>query len=111
MGNSKLSGYAPGIVDVLSGTACTLSPDGLAMIVKLERDADGIITSRLDERGRDRGIDTARHRADDADRGRVAVDADHLPEMGKKLLRNAHGGIDAGLQTKSKRRMAVIVLF
>ena len=104
-------GDAPGIMDVLSGTAGTLSPDRLAMIVKLERDADDIIARRLESAAATEESTPP----DIAQTMRVEAGSPARPiasrRWAKKLLRNAHGGIDAGSQTKSKRRMAVIVLF
>ena len=54
------------IVDVLAGAAGALAVGRLAMVVELQRDADDVIALGLEQRRRDRGIDAARHRDDDA---------------------------------------------
>jgi len=53
------------IVDVLAGAAGALAVGGRAVIVKLQRDADDVVTLGFQQRSRRRGIDTARHGDDD----------------------------------------------
>ena len=66
MGNAKLGGDVARVVDVLPGAAGALAMDRLAMVVKLQGDADHVIAFGGHERGDDGGIDAARHGDDDA---------------------------------------------
>src|SRR6202453_1619925 len=54
------------VVDVLPGATGALAMGGRAMIVKLQRDADDIVSLGLQQRGRRRRIDAARHGDDDS---------------------------------------------
>jgi len=63
--NGELFGDAAGIVDVLPRAARTLFPCRGAGIVKLQGNAHDVIAGALHQRGRDRGIDAARHGRDD----------------------------------------------
>ena len=54
MRNAKARGDIAGIVDVLPGAARTLAMGGGAVIVKLQRNADDVVTLRLEQRGRGR---------------------------------------------------------
>ena len=65
MRDAKPLGHVAGIVDVLPGAAGALAMGGRTMIVKLQRDADDVITLGLQQRSRDRGIDPAGHGDDD----------------------------------------------
>ena len=65
MRNADPLGDVAGIVDVLPGAAGALAMGGRAMVVELQRDADDVVAFRLQQRGRRRGIDAARHRDDD----------------------------------------------
>src|SRR6185437_9434292 len=58
--------HAARVIDVLTGAARTLLPDGGTVIVKLERDPDHVVTGALEQRGRHRRIHAPRHRGDDA---------------------------------------------
>ena len=58
-------GDIAGVVDVLPGAAGALAMGGRAMIVKLQRDADDVVTLGLQQRSRHRGIDAAGHGDDD----------------------------------------------
>src|SRR5258708_28113149 len=53
------------IVNVASGAARALAMGGRAVVIKLQRDADDIITLGFQQRSRHRRIDTARHGDDD----------------------------------------------
>src|SRR5207253_7686943 len=70
--NVETFGDAPRIGDVLAGAARTLTPDGDAVVVKLQRNAHDLETALDQEGGGDRRIDPARHRDDDATVGRVS---------------------------------------
>jgi hypothetical protein len=72
MGDAKLGCHPARIMDILAGTAGTLAPDRLAMVIELERDADHVIARPLEESRRDGRIDAARHGAHDPRRGRLA---------------------------------------
>ena len=63
--NIKLFGDAAGIVNVLAGAAAARPGRGLAVIVKLQRNADHLVSLLLQHTSDDRGIDAARHRNDD----------------------------------------------
>ena len=65
MRNADPLGDIAGIVDVLPGAAGALAMGGGAMIVELQRDADDVVTFRLQQRSRHRGIDAAGHGDDD----------------------------------------------
>ena len=69
MGDAEPVGDAAGVVDVLAGAAGAAPPDGLAVVVELQGDADDVVALLLEQRGDDRGVDAARHRHDDASRG------------------------------------------
>ena len=87
MGNAEARGDAPRVVDVLPGAARAGAMRGGAVIVELQRHADGVVAGMLHQRRGDGGIDAARHRDDDA--GSVApawqikIDVDH-----QELLRS-----------------------
>ncbi len=66
MGNAQRFADAAGIVDVLAGAAGTGAVDGGAMVVKLQRDAEDVITLALQDTGDDGGIHAARHGDDNA---------------------------------------------
>jgi len=66
MRNGEPLRHAPRIVDILSGAAGALFLRRGAVIVKLQRDADCIITLALQETRDDGGIDAARHGDDNA---------------------------------------------
>jgi hypothetical protein len=51
--NAEPVGDAPGIVDVLSGAASTAPPDSLAMVIKLQGDADDFAPLLLEQRSND----------------------------------------------------------
>src|SRR6185437_11645878 len=55
-------GDLAGILDVLAGAAGTRLADRDAMVVKLQGDADHVVTLPGQQRRRDRRIDAARHR-------------------------------------------------
>jgi len=63
--NADPLGDIAGIVDVLPGAAGALAMGGRAVIVKLQRDADDVVTLGLQQRSRHRGIDAAGHGDDD----------------------------------------------
>src|SRR5438477_9951363 len=71
MRNAKERGDTPGIMDVLPGTARALAPDGGAVVVELQRDADDIETLLHQQRGGHRAVDAARHGDDYAALGRL----------------------------------------
>ena len=54
------------VMDVAAGTAGALPVRRRAVVVELQRDADDVIALRLEQRGRHRRVDAARHRDDDA---------------------------------------------
>ncbi len=68
-----------GIVDVLAGAAAALAAGGAAVIVKLQGDADDVVTRLVHQTGDDGGVHAARHGHDNtqtlagrlASRGRV----------------------------------------
>ena len=66
MGNAEPRRHVARVMNVLSGAAGALAVDRLAMVVKLQGDADHVVTFVGHQRGDDRGIDTARHRDHDA---------------------------------------------
>ena len=51
MRNADGGGRPPGIMDVLARAAGTFAPDGLAMVIELQGDADHVET-RLLQKGR-----------------------------------------------------------
>src|SRR6185437_2943590 len=61
MWNADPLGNIARIVNVLTGAACALAMGRRAMVVELQRDADDVVTLRLQQRRRHRGIDAARH--------------------------------------------------
>ena len=54
-------GDAARIVNILAGTTRAFAANGFAMIVKLQRDADRIISGAFHQSGGDRAIDPTRH--------------------------------------------------
>ena len=74
MGDAEPVGDGARIVDVAAGAAALRPPDRLAMIVKLERDADHLGAAARGERGHDRAVDAARHGDDDPGLRRRAVE-------------------------------------
>ena len=58
-------GDITGVVDVLPCAAGALAVSGRAMIVKLQGDADDVVTFGFQQRSRHRGIDATRHGDDD----------------------------------------------
>ena len=59
--NAEAFGDVAGVVNVLPGAAGALAMGGRAMIVELQGDADDVIALGLQQRGRHRRIDAARH--------------------------------------------------
>ena len=59
MGNAELGRHPSRIMDILAGTAGALAPDGLAMVVELEGDADHIVARPLEESRRNGRIDAS----------------------------------------------------
>jgi hypothetical protein len=86
-----------GVMDVLPGATGALAVRRLAMVVKLERDPDDVVTLRLEQRRRDRGIDAARHRDDHARVLRPSLQVERIQHLGPRLGR-------APLYTVSDRR-------
>src|SRR5438270_10889213 len=78
MRNSDALGDRARIVDVLAGAARALAVHGGAMIVELQGDADDVVTLLLEQRGRDGGIDAARHGDHDARVLRPALDLQRI---------------------------------
>jgi hypothetical protein len=71
MRDAEPVGDRAGVVDVLAGAAG--APDRRAMVVELQRDADHLGAAARGERGRDRGIDAARHGDDDPAQARACA--------------------------------------
>src|ERR1700748_1981911 len=65
MRNADPFGDIARVVNVLAGAAGALAMGRRAMIVKLQGDADDVVTLRLQQESRGRGVDTARHGDDD----------------------------------------------
>src|SRR5439155_24130445 len=65
MRDAKPLGHVAGIVDILPGAAGALAVGGRTVVVKLQRNADDVITLGLQQRSRDRGVDPAGHGDDD----------------------------------------------
>ena len=59
--NAETLGNVAGVMDVLTGTAGALTMGGRAVIVELQGYSNDIVTLGLQQRGRHRRIDTARH--------------------------------------------------
>src|SRR6185369_8505269 len=57
MGNAEPVADGAGIADVAAGAAASGAPDRLAMIIKLERDADRLGAGRSSERSYHRAVD------------------------------------------------------
>src|SRR6202008_2292365 len=83
----KPLGDLAGVLDVLAGAARAGPADGDAVVVELQGDADDVITLLLQERGRDRRIDAAVHRAHRAGVARRLVDTEGI---------RGHGGAYIG---------------
>jgi hypothetical protein len=66
VGNVEPRCDVPGVMDILPGAARALPVRHLAMVVELHRDADNVIAVGRQQRRRDRRVDAARHRDDDA---------------------------------------------
>ncbi len=62
MRDAQTLGHLAGIMDILPGAAGALARDGGAVVVKLQRDADDLITLAGQQAGHHRGIHAARHR-------------------------------------------------
>ena len=92
--NAEPVGDAAGIVDVLSGAAGTAPPDSLAMVIKLQGDADDFAPLLLEQRSNDRRIDATRHRHDHPSRA-----ASRRALAGRRYLTRGHGHVlaDSGL--------------
>ena len=75
MGDVEPRGDVPGVVDILPGAARALAMCRFAVVVKLHRDADHVIALGGEQRRRDRRIDPARHRDDDAGVGRGLIES------------------------------------
>ena len=65
MRNADPLGDIARVMDVLAGAAGALAMARRAMVVKLQRDADDVVTLRLQQRSRGRGVDAAGHGDDD----------------------------------------------
>jgi hypothetical protein len=66
MRNTQRRRHPARIMDVLPGAAGTLAMGRLAMIVKLEGNADDVIALAGEQAGNNRGVYAPRHRDDDA---------------------------------------------
>ena len=66
MRDADARGDGARVMDVAPGAAGALAVRGRAMVVELQRHADDVVALGLEQRGRDRGVDAARHRDDDA---------------------------------------------
>jgi hypothetical protein len=66
--DAELIGHPARIVNVLSGTTGSPAPHGLAMVVKLQGDADHIITLLLEQGGSHGRVDASGHGDNDAAR-------------------------------------------
>jgi len=64
--NADPLGDVARVVNILPGAAGALAVRGRTMIVKLQRDADDVVTFRLQQRGRHGRIDAAGHGDNDA---------------------------------------------
>ena len=73
MRDAERFGHLPRIMDVTAGTTGTLAMRCLAVIIKLQRDADDVIALRRQQGGGDGRIHAARHRDHDAGVLRTAV--------------------------------------
>jgi len=78
MGNAQTRSDIARIMNILSRAAGTFAMNGFAMIIKLQGHADDIIAVALEQRGHDRGIDTARHSNDHARLRRGLVEAQRI---------------------------------
>ena len=67
-------GDVAGVVDVLAGAARAPAVGGGAVIVKLQGNADDVVTFGLQQRSRHRGVHAARHRDDDPGVLRTALE-------------------------------------
>ena len=63
---AQMLGHTTRIVNVLPGAACANAMNGLAMIVKLQRDANDVVTGALHQPRHHGRVDAARHRNDNA---------------------------------------------
>jgi hypothetical protein len=63
--NADALGDISCVVDVLPGATGALAMGSRTVIVKLQRDADDVVTLGFQQRGRRRGIDTTGHGDDD----------------------------------------------
>ena len=61
MGNAERLGDAPGIVDVLAGTAGTRPVDGGSVVVELQRHAEDVVALALHQARHDGRIDATGH--------------------------------------------------
>ncbi len=66
MRNAELLRDPARVLNVLAGAAGALAPDGGAVIVELERDADDLVPRASAERRHNRRVDAARHGDHDA---------------------------------------------
>ncbi len=85
--NADALGDRAGVVDVLAGAAGALAVGGGAVVVELQRDADDVIALGLQQRGRDRGIDAARHGDDHAGVLRPTFEIEAVEHHGPRLCR------------------------
>src|SRR5690606_19127217 len=66
MRNSQLFGHRAGVANILTGTAATRAAHSLAMVIKLQGNADCLGTRPRSKRGNNARIDAAGHRHNDA---------------------------------------------
>ena len=78
MRNADPFGHRAGVMDVAAGAAGALAMGRGAVIVKLQRDADDVVSGVGQKRRGDRGIDAARHGDDDARRRWPPLDIERV---------------------------------
>src|SRR5262249_34891100 len=61
VGNADPLRHRARVIDVLAGAAGALAMGRGAVVVELQRDADDVVAFGLEQGGRDRGVDAARH--------------------------------------------------
>ena len=76
--NADAFGDHTGVVNIPTGAASPLTVGGRTVVVELERDADHIVAGVGQECRRDRRIDPARHRNDNARVGRLSVEIEAI---------------------------------
>ena len=64
--NAERLGDMPRVMNVLTGTAASLSARRRSVVIELQRHADDLVAGSLHHRGGDGAVDPARHRNDDA---------------------------------------------